>query len=351
MAMSYVVDPDVFDNYWENVQNEICTALMDVLLYGVFVVLFLIALYLLYHRKSPGRTTLLLLIAAMTLLATAQFSLHIATTSLALRLLRVAITDGQLTVPIQPTGTEHLYWALVFTQDVILVTNTVITDGLLVYRCYLVWNRPHRVFVVAPILLMLGTLATGYVTSYDEDYSNVPWYHLDPRIVFTLNLFTNFVLMLLTAGRIWWVTRQQRAVFGPDFTPRYNAAIAIVLESGAIYCCGLVFQVVALSVQGSAPTAVYLSHGTAGQLVNIVPTLIVVRVGLGHAVPTTTSPSTGNASTNINEFNLGARGRARNISHPLRFASAPAFSRSDVECSGSDVGLGLEEAVISRNSK
>ena len=41
--------------------------------------------------------------------------------------------------------------------------------------------------------------ATGYVTSYDQDYSNGPA-HLDPRIVFTLNLFTNLLLMLLTGA-------------------------------------------------------------------------------------------------------------------------------------------------------
>ncbi|KAJ7865550.1 hypothetical protein B0H13DRAFT_2561976, partial [Mycena leptocephala] len=238
--------------------------------------------------QTPGRTTLLVLTALMALLATVQFSLHVATTSLALRLLRIAVTDGQSAVPLHPTGVEQLYWSLVLTQDIVLVTNTVITDGLLVYRCYLVWGRPRKIFVVVPILLMLGTLATGYVTSYDEDYSSGP-YHFDPRIVFTLNLFTNFVLMILTAGRIWWVTRTQRAVFGAEFTPRYNAAIAILLESGALYCCGLIFQVVSLSVQDSFATAVYLSHGTIGQLVNIVPTLIVVRVGLGHGTPTTTA--------------------------------------------------------------
>ncbi|KAF7352067.1 hypothetical protein MVEN_01169500 [Mycena venus] len=326
--MPYLVDPSVFDNYWENVQNEFCTAIMDVLLYGVFIVLFFVSIQLLCRRKTPGRMTFLMLSMAMAVMATTQFCLHIATTTLALRLLRGAITNGQLTVPSNPIGDEHLYWTLVLVQDCVLVTNTVITDSLLVYRCYLVWGRPHKIFVIVPILLMLGTLATGYVTSYDEDYSNGP-YHFDPRIVFTLNLFNNFILMMLTAGRIWWVTRTQRAVFGSEFTPRYNAAIAIILESGAIYCLGLVFQVVALSVQDSFPTAVYLSHGTAGQLVNIAPTLIAVRVGLGHAVPTAAT----DATTTVPQSRV-------NNSRPLRFAPE-AFSPSDVECgvSGEDIRL------------
>ncbi|KAF8212692.1 hypothetical protein K438DRAFT_1804957 [Mycena galopus ATCC 62051] len=347
--MPYLTIPSVFDNYWANLQDEVCTAIMDILLYGVFIVLFCVAMHLLYRRKTSGRTTLLALTVVMALLATAQFSLHIATTSLALRLLHMAITDGQLDIPPHPTGVEGLYWSLVFAQDVVLVTNTVLTDGLLIYRCYLVWGRPSKVFIVIPILLMLGTLATGYVTSYDEDYennSNAP-YHLDPRIVFALNLFSNFVLMMLTAGRIWWVTRAQRAVFGTGFTPRYNAAIAIILESGAIYCCGLVFQVIALSMQSSTDTAVYLSHGTIGQLVNIVPTLIIVRVGMGHTVGTTTGDSTATAPR--------PRSRAHHInthtSGPLRFAlSGLSLSRSDAECGESELGIdiGLEEMTRGR---
>ncbi|KAJ7677719.1 hypothetical protein DFH06DRAFT_559152 [Mycena polygramma] len=309
---------------------------MDVLLYGVSVVLFLVSVHLLYHRRTPSRATFLVLTAAMAFLATVQFSLHIVTTSLALRLLRMVIVNGQRTVPITPVGLEALYWKVVFTEDVVLVTNTVITDGLLVYRCYLVWGRPHRGFLVLPILLMLGTLATGYVTTYDEDYSDAPLsqYHFDPRIVFVLNGFMNFVVMLLTAGRISWATRQQRAVLGPTWAPQYDAAIAIVLESGAIYCCGLVFQIVALSVQNSSPTAVYLSHGTIGQLVNITSTLIVVRVGLGHTMPTTTS----SAHTNPNSH----PGLRVNIPRPLHFAS-DVVSRSDVGFGASEPDIELEE--------
>lgn len=70
--------------------------------------------------------TLLILTAAMGILATVQFSLHLVTCSLALRLLRVAITDGEHADPLHPTNVERLYWALVLSQDLILVTNTYV---------------------------------------------------------------------------------------------------------------------------------------------------------------------------------------------------------------------------------
>ncbi|KAJ7670320.1 hypothetical protein B0H17DRAFT_1209420 [Mycena rosella] len=342
--MAYAVDPAAFSNYWQIVLDEICTAAMGVPLYGVFVVLFLVAIHLLYHRRAPGRLALLILTVAMAMLATAQFSLRIVTVSLALRMLELAVKDGWSIPPPSLSSVERLYNVLAFTEDAVLVANTVVTDGLLIYRCYLVWGRPRKRFLVVPVLLMLGTLgsslrtiyvaslqlssATGYVTSYDEDYATDGLYRIDPRIVFAINLFTNFVVMGLTAGRIWWITRAQGAVLGPEFAPRYNAAIAILLESGAIYCCGLVFQVVGLSVQNSyeIQTPVYLSHGTISQLVNVVPTLIVVRVGLGHTVPTTANTTT-----------PGTRLRV-NIPRPLRFASA-----GELECVVSETDMPLED--------
>ncbi|KAJ6537502.1 hypothetical protein DFH09DRAFT_1177894 [Mycena vulgaris] len=325
--MAHTVDPAAFENYWENVLNEICTGAVRL---RIFIVLFLLAIYLLYHRPASGRRAFLILTSVMGILATTQFSLHVVTISLALRVLEVAVKDG---------------------RDLVLVTNTVVTDGL----CYLVWGRPRKVFVIVPVLLMLGTLATGHVTSYDEDYSDEP-YHFDPRIVFSLNLLTNFVMMGLTGtpafsthpGWIWWVTRAQRAVLGPEFMPVYNAAIPIILESGSIYCCGLVFQVVALSVQNSYQVRtslsvlstiadarphiqipVYLSHGMIGQLVNIVPTLIVVRVGLGHTIPTANTNTT---STSRSQIHIS-------IPRPLRFASG----WEDVECAASDTDVRLED--------
>ncbi|KAF7342846.1 hypothetical protein MSAN_02000700 [Mycena sanguinolenta] len=347
--MAYLVIPSVFENYWENVVNEFCTAMMDVLLYGVFIVLFFLAMYLLYHRKTPRpQYSPRIDNRDGTDDDDAIFSSHCDDVArnappsyvdhewAAFRSSPSCGAREALLVAGAGGGhrTRHKYVGLSRSrQDYQLIEISVITDGLLVraiYRCYLVWGRPSKIFIVVPVLLMLGTLATGYVTSYDEDYSSGP-YHFDPRIVFTLNLFTNFVLMLLTAGRIWWITRAQHDVFGTELTPRYNAVIAIILESGAIYCCGLVFQVIALSIQDSFPTRVYFSHGTAGQLVNIVPTLIVVRVGMGHAVAPVSGDSTG-ASV--------PRSRVH-TSRPLRFASA-AFSRSDGECGDSEVDIGLE---------
>ncbi|KAJ7615937.1 hypothetical protein FB45DRAFT_1064125 [Roridomyces roridus] len=258
---------------------------------------------LLYLRATPGRLPLAILTTAMALLATAQFAMHIGTTVLGLLMLVGTVEHGtgsmddSLANP--PTYAEKVYWVLKMVQDLMLLINCVMADSLFVYRCYLVWGRPRKSSWYFQCYFSSQRLvSTGCITTYDEDYIDAPPapFTIDPRIVFVLTLFTNFSLMSLTAGRIWWVTRQQRAVLGPEFMPPYNAAMAIILESGVVYCAGLNLQVVALTIQNSQAIPVYLTQGAATQLVSIAPTLIVVRVGMGHTTPTTRLTCTGNTT-------------------------------------------------------
>ncbi|KAK7038418.1 hypothetical protein R3P38DRAFT_3475353 [Favolaschia claudopus] len=167
------------------------------------------------------------------------------------------------------------------------------------------------------------------------------------------------------SGRIWWVTRTQRAALGREFTSRYDTAIAIILESGAIYCFGIILQVIALSVQDSFPTAVYLTHGAIGQVINIVPTLIIVRVGMGHSIPTTvpsesilTGQSGTTTSSRTQGISLSDGHQQQRTRRPLTFApiAASAF-RSNSRHSGAsefttegDADIRLEEITSERGS-
>ncbi|KAJ6594344.1 hypothetical protein B0H19DRAFT_1095082 [Mycena capillaripes] len=87
--------------------------------------------------------------------------------------------------------------------------------------------------------------------------------------------------MVLTAGRIWWIGRTARILLGKTVTSRYYTALAMILESGAIYCVSaIVFSTIGFSLD-----PIYSTTGAVlGQLVGIAPTIIAVRVGLGRSV-------------------------------------------------------------------
>ncbi|KAJ6505512.1 hypothetical protein C8R45DRAFT_972926 [Mycena sanguinolenta] len=99
-----------------------------------------------------------------------------------------------------------------------------------------------------------------------------------------MGLVANIVLMILTAGRLWWMSRASAHAHLPTtIKNRYSTTISIILESGAIYC--LCAGMLAVSVMSNSTGTFYLvMEGIAFQAVNIAPTLTVVRVGLGHNV-------------------------------------------------------------------
>jgi len=49
---------------------------------------------------------------------------------------------------------------------------------------------------------------------------------------------------MFAAGRIWWVARTARRVLGGEEFQRYNTAMAIIIESGAIYSIAVLFLIV-----------------------------------------------------------------------------------------------------------
>ncbi|KAJ7787678.1 hypothetical protein B0H14DRAFT_3892934 [Mycena olivaceomarginata] len=261
-TMNYTIDPDKFAEYWDFDRALVYGTSVEVLFYGVLLVLFCIAAHALYHWTSGARKSLAIATSAMAVFATLQVVLHVQDTVLGLKIIRFATEGEVLTAPLV-LGTTNLYGQLNSAKVFILVTNNIVTDGLFIYRCFLVWGRRVGV-VILPMLMLLATTVLGYLSAYESPY------FIDDRVAFEMALVTNIVLMILTAGRIWWIRRDARIVLGSAHVRKYDTVIAIMcvassltqyigfkadirLESGAIYCASII---------------------------NIAPMLIVVRVGL-----------------------------------------------------------------------
>ncbi|KAJ7834199.1 hypothetical protein B0H14DRAFT_2798661 [Mycena olivaceomarginata] len=93
--------------------------------------------------------------------------------------------------------------------------------------------------------------------------------------------------MCLTAGRIWYIRREVQKLTGQrPLRQRYGTAVAIILESGILYCLCVIIYVISISTKQSSVFGT-IFNGVAWGLVqvgvNIVPTLILVRVGLGRS--------------------------------------------------------------------
>ncbi|KAJ6616334.1 hypothetical protein B0H10DRAFT_1399638 [Mycena sp. CBHHK59/15] len=232
---------------------EISHMWVGTLFYGIYLVLFCICIYILLHRpRNLGNTVLLVTAISLFTLSTIQAIFNL--------ILGTADIDG-IDIP---------YDQISMANDMIYVANNVLADGLVIYRCYIIWN--HNLYVVIlPIMLLIVTSIFG-------------WDILLPLPpFFELSLATNVLVTGLTAGRIWWICRQARTYLKTDTQKRYVSSISIIVESGVIYSA----SVLTYLILGAIPSASVVQNPIVemlAQVVGIVPTLIIVRVGLGVSV-------------------------------------------------------------------
>ncbi|KAF7328754.1 hypothetical protein MVEN_02504100 [Mycena venus] len=269
--MEYTVDSEAFDSLWYFVINTLSQTAVSLVLYGVYVNLFLFSLYTLSRRKTTGTKLLMIASCVMAVVGSTQMALDVAVTVAGGRLFQRIVREQVLiTLPLGDLVLPTLQTA----QNIAFAINngtSLITDSIFVYRCYVIWGFQKKI-IILPSLLMLSTLVVGIWGSTGA--ATVA----DTRILFSLGAATNLVLTTSTAGRILWIRRAAAHVtLDSTVRSRYSRAIVILLESGAVYCIAAIFGVISVSLNNEIWS---IGYGIGQQLLNIIPTLTLVYIGL-----------------------------------------------------------------------
>ncbi|KAJ7869735.1 hypothetical protein B0H14DRAFT_3440479 [Mycena olivaceomarginata] len=143
--------------------------------YGIHLVLFCICMHILLHRPSSRGNTVLLVTAIV------LFTLSTVLTVLNL-VLGTAEIDEMASIPYQKVQD---------TAFIVYAINNSIADGLVIYRCYVVWNNDWRV-IVLPITLLIASTVFGL----DFTLAASPF--------FALTLATNLLVTILTGKSHSW---------------------------------------------------------------------------------------------------------------------------------------------------
>ncbi|KAJ6616636.1 hypothetical protein B0H10DRAFT_2036366 [Mycena sp. CBHHK59/15] len=220
----------------------VSTLWVSTFLYGIYLVLFCRCMYICYHTKK--QSILFISAIVMFLLSSADVTIF---------LLQGASVYGNLSLRL-----DHLEIA----GAIVYVTNNLLADALLIYRCYVIWNTIW--VTIVPVMLLLATMVLGYT--------------IQLKLFFILSLTVNLFVPTVVAGRLWWVVRTIRGSYGAATRRKGQKAMVIILESGLIYSVFVSIHMVFFHYQNPADTIVYAA---LGQIVGMVPTLIIVRVGLG----------------------------------------------------------------------
>ncbi|KAJ7711468.1 hypothetical protein B0H16DRAFT_1900599 [Mycena metata] len=288
--MKYTVDSGLFDYNWFVLSADVINACLQLVLYGIYLVLFILAIYTLARRKSAGKKLLLGYTWTMAIFGTVQLVVCLVQLWTGARFVEVLVKQditGDFTPQPQLANLAPLSASLNTAQQIIFAGNNLVTDSLLVFRCFVIWGSDWRP-VVLPAVLMTCTFVIGCVNNL-VGFGPATTACL-PYIFAAL---TNLVLVALIGGRIWWIRQDARVVAGNELRKRYDTAIVMVLESGAVY-----FVLSLLLGIFQRGIAFVILQAMAIHTVNIVPTLIIVRVGLGQNIQDTGKTPTADEARN-----------------------------------------------------
>ncbi|KAJ7646746.1 hypothetical protein FB45DRAFT_181314 [Roridomyces roridus] len=269
----------IFNNSLRLLGLEIAETCAELFFYGIYVHFFLSAIRNLSRRVIPLRRPLLVSIWIMFLFGTThnflQLSNVITQFRLAERVALLQIDPNDLAVALRLAS---LIDTLETAKYVVFSINNLFTDIFLLYRCYLIWNRRFGV-IILPGVLITSVCVTGTLAVSSDLNNTSPSSQFEPT--FILATVTNITITVLTAGRIWWMTREASRLNSGSrsniFHKRYTRATRIILESGALYCIGEIILVA--TAESNAPTPGFIQNITIAismQAVNIIPTLALV---------------------------------------------------------------------------
>ncbi|KAJ7222004.1 hypothetical protein C8J57DRAFT_1392322 [Mycena rebaudengoi] len=277
---NYTIDAHSFETYYYTALLSTFGTCTQLLLFGILLVLFVNTTYLLHTRIRTSRGWFVAATCTMGLFAALHLALQITMTVLTWRVFYLGV-QGDAT---RAFGALTRGAIVDYVADYLLIANNLVADSIFIYRCYVIWGRNLKVVIIPAISLVASTVI-GSVGAPKRD-AEVGLDHDDYRLAFGMIILTNLTLMALTAGRIWWIRRDVVTVLEPSVMRTYDTVIAIILESGAIYCISIILYLIAavrLNKQDSLP-AISVFRAAIPQILNIAPILIIVRVGSGLSV-------------------------------------------------------------------
>ncbi|KDR76844.1 hypothetical protein GALMADRAFT_156179 [Galerina marginata CBS 339.88] len=245
---------------------ELAGILAEGPLYGIFLVLDVIAINILTRRRRHTSFNPFFVTAAalMLLLATAQFVVD--STNIAMGFL--PIENRALRQSFFLDLTQPIFAA----KHAIYFTMMLVGDAIVIYRCYIVWNHNFWI-VLIPILCSLGSGACAYQTIWAIR-------HLSFKLSFIrLEKSMGFAVFGLSfsANAIATGENLRKTLSVSSAGRRLTPVLRIVLESGVVNTLYLLAYTIILD-QGTDGIQIMASIVTP--LVGIIFTTVIIRAAL-----------------------------------------------------------------------
>ncbi|KAG6908537.1 hypothetical protein DXG01_004308 [Tephrocybe rancida] len=179
------------------------------------------------------------------------------------------------------------------------VAQTFIGDGILLYRCWIVYGKNWLV-IIFPVLIWLGGTACGIMTTYVEaTLSHNPNLLNAPNVVpfitgmLSLTLAMNLITTSLIIRRIWLIQRavKYQTSHVAEGRPLFKV-MRVLIESGLMYTISIVVLVGLYIASNNGQFGV---SDSVVQIIGITFNLIITRVDRGYATQPVSHSTSANA--------------------------------------------------------
>jgi len=318
--------------------------LIGAILYGVVIVLFFHCMGALIDPVNRKRRGIKWGLVSYTLVMFAFVTIF---TAMNLNLQSISYIDNREypgsgdVLPPGPLGYQWFMYSNVLTivPNLMFLLNNWMADGLLLYRCYVIYSM--NIWVIAfPCVMYLGSVAMGVMFIYQTSQPNSSiWNSIAVNFglpYFSISIALNVLLTLMIVVRLVLHSRNIRSAMGTPVGVNglYKAIVTMLIESSALYA---VNSLLFIGPWGAGSHAADIFLPILAETQVIAPFLIIQRVANQSALTSTTIASRSTASLNIGS----SRGKTTNGSGTL----AVGYAMDKFGKSSGDLGIGVETTV------
>ncbi|OJA12826.1 hypothetical protein AZE42_04237 [Rhizopogon vesiculosus] len=248
----------------------ILAIIVESILYGISTFLFGITVWSLTYQRNPSEVSRLMLVAACLLFI--------------LGTMHVIVDANHVWQGFISSGNADLFFEDVSKntfKNAIYGVETLVGDAIVIYRCYMVWQRIE--VIIIPIIGWLAVVATGTHTVWSISQlspTNAGTVFLEETGKWVISFYstalaTNVLATSILALKLWLVHRRS---LGVQMTrSRVYPILLIIIECGALYSMSLVTM---LASYLAASNSAYIVIDMIGQIIPITFCLIIIRTAM-----------------------------------------------------------------------
>jgi len=186
-----------------------------------------------------------------------------------------------------------IYWEpIVVMADVSFPLQSWLTDGLIIFRCFVIYSYNYWV-ILFPSFLLVGSLGLGIALNTELSRPGVGfWAKISKDLAlpwFSCSIALNIVVTFLIVFRLLWHRKMIISALGAQHANQYVSISAMLIESATLSAtCSIIFLI--LYARGNAVSTVFQDLVSYCQI--SASLLIILRVAKGHAWSGATTATT-----------------------------------------------------------